>query len=80
MARYYLNVRSGSVLIEDPDGEDAQDLPSLRRIAQDTMEDILRRPETYGETQRWERCSIEVTDEAGAIVLTLPFSESGEST
>ena len=75
MPRYYLNVRRKGVLIEDPDGEEATDLSAIRRSAEDTIEDILRRPETYGENQNWDRCTFVITDESGTIVATMPFSE-----
>ena len=79
MPRYYLNVRRRGVLIEDPDGDEAADLPAIRRIAEDTVEDILRRPETYGENPRWDRCTFEITDESGATVMKVPFSEFAPS-
>ncbi len=75
MPRYFLNVRDRGVLIEDPDGDEASDLAGIRRIAERAMQDILLRPETYGEAQRWDRCAFEITDEGGAVVLNLPFSE-----
>ena len=75
MSRYYLNLRRKGVLIADPDGEEAADLPALRRVVEDTIEDILRRPETYGENQNWDRCTFEITDEGGATVMKVPFSE-----
>ena len=75
MPRYYLNVRRRGELIEDPDGEEAADLPAIRRVAEDTIEDILRRPETYGENQNWDRCTFVITDESGAVAMELPFSE-----
>ncbi len=79
MPRYYLNLRRKGVLIEDPDGDEPQDLSAIRRSAEDTIEDILRRPETYGENQNWDRCTFEITDESGAVVMTVPFSEFADS-
>lgn len=79
MARYFLNVRRNGVLIEDPDGDEAADLPAMRRVAEETIEDILCRPETYGEHQRWDRCTFEITDESGMTVMRLPFSEFAPS-
>lgn len=75
MPRYYLNVRRKGVLIEDPDGEEATDLSAIQRSAEDTIEDILRRPETYGDNQNWDRCAFVITDESGTIVAEMPFSE-----
>ena len=75
MPRYHLNVRRRGVLIEDPDGEEAADLAAIRRVAEHTIEDILRRPETYGENPRWDRCTFVITDESGATLVTVPFSE-----
>lgn len=78
MPRYYFNVRRKGVLIEDPDGEEAADLSAIRKSAENTIEDILRRPETYGENQRWDRCTFVITDGNGATVMTVPFSEFAE--
>ena len=78
MPRYYLNVRRRGVLIEDPDGEEASDLSAIRQSADETIEDILRRPETYGENQRWDRCTFEITDENGATLMKVLFSEFAE--
>lgn len=75
MPRYYLNLRRKGVLIADPDGEEAADLPALRRVIENTIEDILRRPETYGENPYWDQCTFEIADEGGTIVMTVPFSE-----
>ena len=75
MPRYHFNIRRKGVLIEDPDGEEAADLEAIRRVAEDTIEDILRRPETYGQNQNWDRCAFEITDERGATVMKVPFSE-----
>ena len=78
MPRYYLNVRRKGVLIEDPEGEEAVDLSAIRQVADETIEDILRRPETYGEAQKWDRCTFEITDGSGTIVMMVPFSEFAE--
>ena len=75
MPHYYFNVRRKGVLIEDPDGEEATDVWAVRRAAEDAIEDILRRPETYGENPEWDRCTFVITDESGATVLTMQFSE-----
>jgi tRNA uridine 5-carbamoylmethylation protein Kti12 len=44
-------------------------------VVRQLVEDILRRPETYGENPRWDRCTFVITDESGALVMTVPFSE-----
>lgn len=75
MPRYFLNVRDRGVLIEDPDGDEVADLAGIRTLAEATIEDILARPETYGEAQRWDRCTFVITDERGTTVLELLFSE-----
>lgn len=75
MPRYFLNVRDRDVLIEDPDGDEAADLSAIRGIAESCIADIYARPHTYGEALLWGRRSLEITDEAGATVLVVPFSE-----
>ena len=75
MPRYFLNVRDRGVLMEDPDGDDAADLAEIRRIAEGCVADIYARPHTYGEALLWDRRTLEITDETGATVLVVPFSE-----
>ncbi len=75
MPRYFLNIRDRGVLMEDPDGDVAADLAAIRSIAASCIADIYARPHTYGEALLWDRRSLEITDEAGATVLVVPFSE-----
>ncbi|MBX9934152.1 MAG: hypothetical protein K2Y56_21965 [Methylobacterium sp.] len=77
MPRYFLNLRDRGTLIEDPEGDEAQDIAEILRIAQATIDDIFGRPETYGDMRRWNRFSFEITDEAGELVLTVPFAGNG---
>ena len=75
MPRFFLNLRDRDRLIDDPEGEEADDLAAIARSVQTTIEDIFGRPETYGEPQRWNRFVFEVTNEAGEIVLEVPLAD-----
>ena len=75
MPRYYLNIRDRGVLIEDPDGDEVEDIAGIRRIADACIADIYARPHVYGEPQAWDRRSFEITDADGHTVLVVPLSE-----
>jgi hypothetical protein len=74
MPRYFLNIRDRDTLILDPEGDDLQDLQDARDLVEQTVRDIRQRPESYGDTDLWERRTFEVTDQSGQIRLTIAFS------
>jgi hypothetical protein len=74
MPRYFLNIRDRDTLILDPEGDDLQDLQDARDLVEQTVRDIRKRPESYGDTDLWERRTFEVTDQSGQIRLTIAFS------
>lgn len=73
MPRYFLNIRDRGTLIVDPDGDDLPSLDEARVLAADIIHDILARPETYGSRERWSTRCFEITDEAGIVLMTIPF-------
>lgn len=74
MPRYFLNIRDNDALIADPDGDDIPDLDEARTLALEIIHDILGRPNVYGAPGPWQARSFEITDEAGTVLLTIPFA------
>jgi hypothetical protein len=72
MPRYYFNTRIGDELVTDTDGEVLRDPDRAWEVARDMIRELLR---TEGTHTALLSAVIEVTDEAGDIVLEFPFSE-----
>ncbi|HWL75921.1 MAG TPA: hypothetical protein VNQ74_18805, partial [Burkholderiaceae bacterium] len=60
-------------LIADPDGEELRDPDQAWEVARTLIRQLLQ---DEGSTPDLLRASLEVTDEAGDIVLEFPFSEA----
>ena len=78
MPRYFLHLRypaSEDGFARDDEGDELPDLGALRQHVVDTARDLMTGTRLKA-IPDWLRCSFEVTDEAGAVVLTLPFSEA----
>jgi hypothetical protein len=73
MPRYFFNTRVGDELIADPDGEELRDPDQAWEVARTLIRQLLQ---DEGSTPDLLRASLEVTDEAGDIVLEFPFSEA----
>jgi hypothetical protein len=78
MPRFHLNIRKNGVLIEDPDGDEVENLEAARQIALDTLSDMRRLPHVYGELGAVGTKEFVITDEAGIILTTIPFSHQGD--
>ena len=76
MPRYFFNTRIGETLIPDPEGEELRDPDHAWEVARATIRQILQEE---GKEPGLLSASLEVTDEAGEIVLEFPFSEALES-
>ena len=72
MPRYFFNTRLGQELIEDPDGEELRDPDRAFEAARAMVLELLR---SEGAVKPLLSAVIEVTDEAGDIVLEFPFSD-----
>jgi hypothetical protein len=75
--RYFLHMRyinGGEHLAVDEEGDELSDASALRRHVEDTIRDLINHTPIRG--INWYECTFEVTDEAGQLVLTLPFSEA----
>lgn len=75
MPRYFFNTRIGETLIPDPEGEELRDPDHAWEVARATIRQILQEE---GREPGLLSASLEVTDEAGEIVLEFPFSEALE--
>ncbi|MBR2119405.1 MAG: hypothetical protein V4458_03500 [Pseudomonadota bacterium] len=75
MPRYFFNTRIGETLIPDPEGEELRDPDHAWRVARATIRQILQ---DEGKEPSLLSASLEVTDEAGEIVLEFPFTEALE--
>lgn len=73
MPRYFLNIRDHDALIVDPDGDDLPNLDDVRIMALEIIQDIMGRPETYGNSRLWSARCFEITDESGTILMSIPF-------
>lgn len=75
MPRYFFNTRIGATLIPDPEGEDLRDPDHAWRVARATVRQILQ---DEGKDPTLLTAVLEVTDEAGEVVLEFPFTEALE--
>ena len=73
MPRYYFNTRIGDELIADPEGEQLRDPDQAWEIARAMIRALLKLEGAEGGLLN---ATLEVTDEAGEIVLEFPFTEA----
>ena len=73
MPRYFFNTRIGDHLVRDPEGEELRDPDRAWEVARAMIRQLLR---DQGEQQNLLTACLEVTDEAGEVVLEFPFSEA----
>jgi hypothetical protein len=73
MPRYYFSTRIGNELILDPEGEELRDPDHAWEVARTTIRQILQE---HGAEPGLLTAVLEVSDEAGEVVLEFPFSEA----
>jgi hypothetical protein len=73
MPRYFFNTRIGDELIADPEGEVLRDPDSAWEIARAMIRELLK---TESTEPGLLNAILEVTDDAGEIVLEFPFTEA----
>ena len=73
MPRYFFNTRIGDELIPDAEGEELRDPDQAWETARELIRDLL---EEQPDHPSLLAASLEVTDEAGEVVLEFPFSEA----
>ena len=71
--RFFLHIRSGEELIEDPDVSELRDLDEARAEAIAGARDLLAEQLRLGKPLDGQR--IEIYDEAGQLLATIPFRE-----
>ena len=71
-----MNLRYRDRLFRDEEGDDLPDRGALQAHVVETARELIfhGRMETI---RSWWECSLEVTDEAGEPVLSLPFTDVG---
>jgi hypothetical protein len=74
MARYFMHLRDGTEELLDPDGVEFESLTALRDAVLFTARDLLKGDIQDGVLDL--RFRIDVHDESGAIVHTLPFKHA----
>ena len=74
MARYHFHLHECGSVISDEEGLDKPDLESVRHEALMSAREIMSNEVKIGKLCLG--CHIEVEDEAGQVVLTLPFKEA----
>jgi len=73
MPRYFFNTRIGDELIADPEGEELRNPDRAWEMARAMIRELLR---TEGADGALLNAVIEVTDDAGEVVLEFPFTEA----
>jgi hypothetical protein len=77
MPRYYLSVRYRDRLFRDEEGEDMPSGIEMKVRALETARDLIGTP--FLAIPDWLDCTLEVTDESGTTVLSVPFPEALEA-
>jgi hypothetical protein len=73
MPRYFFNTRIGNELISDPEGEELRDPDRAWEVARAMIRELLK---TEGAEAGLLKAILQVTDDAGEIVLEFPFTEA----
>ena len=74
MPRYYLSVRYRDRLFQDREGEDMPSEIEMKVRALETARDLIRTRSLA--IPDWFDCTLEVTDESGTMVLSVPFPDA----
>ena len=74
MPHYFLSVRYRGRLFRDEEGEDIPSAIEMKVRALETARDLIRTP--FLAIPDWLDCTLEVTDETGAMVLSLLFPDA----
>ena len=73
MPKYFFNTRIGDELISDPEGEHLRDPDRAWEVARAMIRELLK---TEGAERGLLNATLEVTDDAGEVVLEFPFAEA----
>jgi hypothetical protein len=75
MPQFYLNVRKGDALLEDPEGVEFVSLEAARDEAIAAAREIMSEQISRGELPE-RNSGFEIMDHDGHLVLTVPFDEA----
>jgi hypothetical protein len=78
MPRYFLHLRYSDLedgVARNDEGDELPDATALRQHVMDTARDLIVGARLKA-IPDWLRCSFEVTDESGTVVLRFPFSDA----
>jgi hypothetical protein len=78
MPRYFLHLKypsSEDGFARDDEGDELPDHSALRQHVLDTARDLMKGARLKA-IPDWLQCTFEVTDEAGTVVLRVPFPEA----
>ena len=73
MLRYFFNTRFDRDVIKDEGGTELRDPDEAWAVARDTVQAMMLDPEAQA---RLLEAKLVVTDEAGEVVLEVPFAEA----
>src|SRR5215212_4494550 len=73
--RYYMNVRYRDRLFVDEEGDDLASADVVQGHALDIARDLIAHAR-MDSIRSWFDCAFEVTDQAGRVVLVMPFSDT----
>ena len=73
MPRYFFNTRIGEELVADPEGEELRNPDRAWEVARAMILELLK---SEGTSSALLNAVVEVTDDAGEIVLEFPFAEA----
>ena len=73
MPRYFFNTRIGDELVADPDGEELRNADRAWEVARAMILELLK---SEGNSTTLLNAVVEVTDDAGEVVLEFPFAEA----
>jgi hypothetical protein len=74
MPRYFFHVHIGGDAIRDPDGQELRDPDRAWEVARAMARSLMAA--RFEKPVDWTSSHVEVTDEAGDVVLEFPFVEA----
>jgi hypothetical protein len=74
MPRFYMNLRDGDILLEDPEGHDFPSLAEARTEAIMSARELMSSRVAAGKNPNHSK--FEITDETGNAVLVVYFEEA----